>query len=427
MTLALRLRQSGAVVTLLEAANRGGGLAGAAPIGSHTWDRFYHVILLSDSHTRSLLEELGIADRLRWGITRTGFYTDGELHSLSTSVEFLRFPALSLIDKFRLGGTILLASRLRNWRRLESILAVDWLRRWSGPRVVDRIWLPLLKSKLGDNYRIASASFIWAIIARMYAARRSGLKREMFGYVDGGYAIVLDALQGALEKAGVTTVFGARVKEVEDHRGAVEVRLESGKSMDFDRVVATTPTGSIARMCPQFSEAEQSRLRDITYQGIVCPSLLLRKPLSPYYVTNITDRWVPFTGVIEMTALVDRERFGGLSLVYLPCYLTQGDPTWASTDAEIMERCMGALERMYPDFDRSDVVATQVSRAREVLAISTLRYSTTLMPSLKTSLPNVFVLNSAQIAAGTLNVNETLGVVQDRLDELKACLGLVRG
>jgi protoporphyrinogen oxidase len=425
MTLALRLRQSGADVTLLEAASRGGGLAGAAPIGSHAWDRFYHVILLSDRHTRSLLEELGIADRLRWGITRTGFYTDGELHSLSTSVEFLRFPALSLIDKFRLGGTIFLASRLRDWRRLESVLAVDWLRRWSGPRVVERIWLPLLKSKLGDNYRIASASFIWAIIARMYAARRSGLKREMFGYVDGGYAVVLDALQGALEKAGVATVFGARVKQVEDQGGAVEVLLESGRLLDFDRVIATTPTGSIARMCPQLSEAEQSRLRDITYQGIVCPSLLLRKPLSPYYVTNITDRWVPFTGVIEMTALVDRERFGGLSLVYLPWYLTQGDQTWASSDAEIMERCMGALERMYPHFDRSDVVATQISRAREVLAISTLRYSTTLMPSLKTSLPNVFVLNSAQIAAGTLNVNETLGVVHDRMDELKVCLGLV--
>jgi protoporphyrinogen oxidase len=177
-------------------------------------------------------------------------------------------------------------------------------------------------------------------------------------------------------------------------------------------------------MCPQLTDAERRRLYDITYQGIVCPSLLLRQPLSPYYVTNITDRWVPFTGVIEMTALVDRERFDGLSLVYLPCYLAQDDPAWKSTDAEFLERCMEALERMYPHFDRRDVVATQVGRAREVLAISTLDYSTTLMPELKTSLPNVFVLNSAQIAAGTLNVNETLGLVHDRFDELGACLGL---
>ena len=37
-----------------------------------------------------------------------------------------------------------------------------------------------------------AASFIWATIQRLYAARRSGLKKEMFGYVPGGYAHVLD-------------------------------------------------------------------------------------------------------------------------------------------------------------------------------------------------------------------------------------------
>jgi protoporphyrinogen oxidase len=253
MALALRLRQAGASVTLLEAAGQGGGLAGSAPIGGYAWDRFYHVILLSDAHTRRLLEDLSLADRLRWGITRTGFYTDGRLHSLSTSIEFLRFPALSLPDKLRLGGTIFLASRLRDWRRLESVLAVDWLTRWSGRRVVERIWLPLLKSKLGENYRVASASFIWAIIARMYAARRSGLKREMFGYVDGGYAVVLQALQQALDRAGVKTEFRARVEQVRDRGEAVEVALADGRAMRFDRVVATTPAGAIARMCTQLS------------------------------------------------------------------------------------------------------------------------------------------------------------------------------
>ena len=180
-------------------------------------------------------------------------------------------------------------------------------------------------------------------------------------------------------------------------------------------------------MCPQLTEAEKARLRDITYQGIVCPSLLLRKPLSPYYVTNITDRWVPFTGVIEMTALVDRERFGGLSLVYLPCYLAQDD------------RVLGKL-------GRGDHGAMRGGAGAHVPAVST--GATSWRPrsagparcwrsrpwllhgtdaGLRTSLPSVFVLNSAQIAAGTLNVNETLGVVHDRLDELKACLGLGRG
>lgn len=422
MYLALKLKQAGAQVTLLEGAERTGGLAASDEVGGYTWDRFYHVILLSDLNTRSLLTELGLADRLKWGITRTGFYTDGKLYSLSTNVEFLRFPPLSLIDKFRLGGTIFLASQIKDGAALEKVLCEDWLARWSGRRVVDRMWLPLLKSKLGDNYKIASASFIWAIIARMYAARRSGLKREMFGYVDGGYDLVLRKLQERLDEVGVTTRFGARVTGIEDQKTAVAVTMGSGETMQFDKVVTTIPTGTIAALCPQLQPDEKARLKGVEYQGIVCPSMLVKKPLGPYYVTNITDRWVPFTGVIEMTTLVDRERFGGNSLVYLPCYLTQKDPYWNKSDAEVEADFVTALERMYPDFKRSDVVAFKVFRARQVLAISTLDYSSKSLPPVATSLPNVFVLNSAQIANGTLNVNETLGVVNANLGQLQKLL-----
>jgi protoporphyrinogen oxidase len=126
--------------------------------------------------------------------------------------------------------------------------------------------------------------------------------------------------------------------------------------------------------------------------------------------------------VIEMTALVDRERFGGNSLVYLPCYLTQQDSYWQRTDQEIEADFLAALERMYPHFKREDVVAFKVFRARQVLAVSTLDYSEQLLPPIKTALPNVFVLNSAQIANGTLNVNETLGVVHTHLQELTTSL-----
>ena len=175
MTLAHRLREAGLQPTILEAAPQSGGLASSHRIGGYTWDRFYHVILLSDAHLRALLHELGLSDQLRWGTTRTGFYTDGTLYSMSDVFEFLRFPPLSLVDKIRLAGTILYASRLRDWKPLESIPVTDWLSRLSGRHTFERIWLPLLKSKLGENYRVASAAFIWAIIARMYAARRSGL------------------------------------------------------------------------------------------------------------------------------------------------------------------------------------------------------------------------------------------------------------
>jgi protoporphyrinogen oxidase len=422
MNLALRLRQSGHAVTILEAGPHGGGLAAGAGIGGYRWDRFYHVILLSDSHLRRLLDELELTHELRWGVTRTGFYTDGRLYSMSNTVEFLRFPPLNLWDKLRLGGTIFLAARIRDWHRLEQVLSVDWLRRWSGRRVLERIWLPLLKSKLGENWRIASAAFIWAIIARMYAARRSGLKREMFGYVNGGYDVILSRLQRRLDEIGVRTLYNAGVAQVTATAEGSVVQLQSGTRQQFDAVVLTVPTPAVARLCHQLSAAERERLDGVTYQGIICASLLLTQPLSDYYVTNITDRWVPFTGVIEMTALVDRTRFGGNSLVYLPWYLTQDDASWRLSDDEIRERFLVALERMYPAFRRTHVLAFNVARARQVLAVSTLDYSRRLLPPLRTSVPRVFVMNSAQIAAGTLNVNETLDVVNAQFGELAAAL-----
>ena len=66
MSLAAKLTRQGHRVTILEAASAIRGLAAPARIGDYTWDRFYHVVLLSDEYLRALLEELGLTERLHW-------------------------------------------------------------------------------------------------------------------------------------------------------------------------------------------------------------------------------------------------------------------------------------------------------------------------------------------------------------------------
>ena len=407
MTLALRLAQQGKQVTLFEAAPSLGGLADAWQLGDITWDRHYHVTLLSDMALRKILEELQLLDEMNWVETKTGFYSDAKLFSVSTSIEFLQFPGMKLIDKLRLGFTIFYCSKINDWRKLEKILSTDWLRKLSGDRAFTKIWLPLLRSKLGDNYNKASASFIWAIIARMYAARRTGLKKEMFGYLGGGYDRLLNRWTDRLVYEGVEIQTGHRVEKVSHNGDTTEVSFTNGYSDRFDNVILTVASPIAAKVCPQLTTQERSLLNGIEYQGIVCASLLLKKPLAHYYVTNITDTWVPFTGVIEMTALVNRSEFGGLSLVYLPKYVPPEDPIFEESDESIQDRFLAALVQMYPKFDRSDVVEFKVSRVRQVFAISTLNYSQRL-PAVETSLPGVRILNSAHILNGTLNVNETI-------------------
>lgn len=422
MTLALRLAQQGFKVTILEASDKLGGLAAPCKIGPYTWDRFYHVILMSDSNTLDLLDELDLTDQVNWRAAKTGFFTDGHLYSMSNVFEFLAFPPLNLLDKFRLGWTIFYASRIKSWERLEEIKVTDWLVSHSGRRTFEKIWLPLLKSKLGDNYTLANAAFIWATIDRMYAARRSGIKQEMFGYADGGYAQVLDRFQSRLNKMDVITMCDTDIHKIENNGTSVKLATQTANDLQFDSVILTIPTTQIPALCPKFTKSESERLRKVKYGRVICLALIVKKPLAGYYITNITDEWVPFTAVIEMTSLVDNEHFDGNRLIYLPLYLDQHDPSWTKTDEEVENEFLNALEAMYPSFSRNDVLFSKISRASHVLPVTTLNYSTESLPHTETSLENVFIVNSAQIVNGTMNVNEIIGLANRKAEDIASYL-----
>jgi protoporphyrinogen oxidase len=441
LTLALRYAKNGKSVTVFESASSIGGLAGTWQLGEYFWDKHYHVTLYSDIFTRQLIEEIGLSDQLEWVHTRTGFYTEGRLESLSDLFEFLSFSPIGLIDKFRLGTAIFIASRIRDWKRLERIKVEDWLTKISGRSVFEKIWKPLLKSKLGESYKETSAAFIWATIRRMYAARSAGMKKEQFGYVKGGYATVLAKMAELLGSLGVTFHLNAqisRVRPVESGRACITVRRadraidvanvaafgpavttvllgaqkQAGKEIEetFDAVILTCPSPVAAKLIDGLPPDQQQKLSAVRYQGIVCASALIRHPLSSFYVTNLLDE-MPFTAVIEMTALVDPETFGGNALIYLPKYAAPDDPIFLKSDGEIEEEFLAALQQMYPTFTYDDVLAFKISRVKYVFPLPVINYSESIAGP-ETSLRNIYVVNSSQIINGTLNVNETVQLAE---------------
>lgn len=424
MTAALELAERGHQVVLLDAGAALGGLVASHTIGDFVWDRFYHVILPQDTETLGLIDRLGLTDQLRWQHTRTGFYVDGRWHSLSTSWEYLRFSPLGWIDKLRLGVTILRAAGIRNGVPLEPIPVTKWLRRWSGEATYRRIWLPLLRSKLGENYHRASAAFIWAYIRRLYAARTTTEKREVMGYVAGGYAKILEALSTALRRAGVEIRVGCQVTAITPSAAGVTIGTTGG-SIEVDHAVLTVPMTAVPTLCPWMTSAEITRANRVTYQGVICASVLLKRPLEGFYVANITDDGLPFTTIVEMTGLVDRAAFGGHSLIYLPRYATQDDDWWTKPDSDIEAAFLAGVERMVPSFRRSDVVAFRVARARAVQAVSTLHYSRDVAPPIRTSDPRVHLINTAQIINGTLNVHETVGLARRHVAQIAAAMATI--
>lgn len=418
MTLAHRLAQHGQRVSLFEAASELGGLVSPWKMGDVEWDKFYHVILLSDFRTRNILKEIGLEDKIEWVETKTGFYMNRKLYSMSDTIEFLKFPTLNLVDKFRLGLTIIVASKIKDWKRLEKIPVTSWLRKWSGKRTFNKIWLPLLRAKLGESYQRTSAVFIWATIQRLYGARRSGLKREMFGYVPGGYKRVIEAYTQKLISEDIELKTNYAAKEIRiSLNGKPEIFFANGEAKEFDEVIVTLPSGIAAKICKGLTEAEIKRLTEVEYLGVICVAVLLKKPISQFYVTNITDSSVPFTGVIEMSALVDKKYLGGYSLVYLPKYVNPDDSLFNNSDDELKSYFLENLKKMYPWINDEIIQFAGVARAKHVITVARMNYSEKL-PDVKTSIPGVSIINTSHIKDGTLNVNETVRVAETKLSEI---------
>lgn len=417
LTLALDLAERGHKVTLIEAADTPGGLVTPWRMGDVQWDRFYHVIVSSDNRLLQLLEKLGVTDRVAWGQTNTLFYAGSELHPLNNVFDYLRLPELGLIDKLRLGFNIVYGASKKDGQRLESMSAEKWLSRISGRNAYLKLWRPLLRAKLGSNEPHASAAFIWGVMRRFYGAREGKTKIEQFGYVKGGYQTVVDAFSAHLENLGVELVCNSPVRSISPAEGGgIDVAF-ADQERHFERAAMTFAAPIAARVCQALNEEERARLGRILYQGVVCVSLLLKRGLGGAYLTYITDESLPFTTIIEMSSLVDRRQLGGNHLVYLPKYVPSDDPFLRKTDDEIIAMFIEGVRKMYPDFSDDDIVDAHVARTPYVAPVMTRHYSENV-PPVTTSVPDLYMISSAQLVHGSSSVEETMRLVHRNIDQL---------
>ena len=400
------LIEAGHRVEILDAGNALGGLAATCKSDSYEWDKYYHVISPHDRYLLDLLEELKLSSLVAWRNTKTDFFDGCAISPLNNVWDFIRLPGLGYVDKARLALNILLASQIKQGDHLESISAQSWLTKWSGRNTYENLWRPLLRSKLGQNAHLASGSYIWSVIRRFYSARQGTQRTEAFGYLTQSYRAVIDALHASLVNNGTSIRLGTVVHEVSPRDAECVVKTNQG-TFSYDEVVFTGPCSAASSICPMLSNSEHEGLNSIQYQGVVCTSALIKKPLTGAYMTYITDESTPFTTVIQMSALVGTERFGGNHLIYLPRYVPSSDSLLSEEEPEIENRFICGATRMYADLKESDFISVKTFKAPHVLAIPTLNYSKS-RPQVITSVPGFNICNSAQITNAALAVNESV-------------------
>ncbi len=360
---AYRLQQYGYDVRVFEAGEAVGGLAASYETRGDPIERFYHHLSASERTIVELAEELELGDAVEWRVGKNAYYVDGVSHPLDTPWEIIAYPHLSLYEKYRLAmltmgidvrGRIPQRGAYEDRSAYEDVPVEEFLLEHTTRGVYEYFFEPLLEAKFGE--RTADVSAAWLLGRIAFRGERDLLRGEFLGYVDGGFARLLDALVDAIGPDSIDT--GALVTAVEIDDGVVDsMTVESdGESVTYDVeavVVATMPT---------VLESLVGYPCEIDFQGTICTTFGLEESVLDTYWLNIADD-APFGVLIEHTNFIPAERYGGEHLLYAASYVQDlDDPLWKLSDAEVEARWIQGISNLFPSFDPATIEWIETAR-----------------------------------------------------------------
>jgi protoporphyrinogen oxidase len=406
---ALELTKAGHKVSLFEAGPVLGGQVRTFEVGGGRIESFYHHLFRSDTDAIELIEQLGLGDDLEWIDSTVALQVGERRYPFVSALDLLRFGAVSLLTRVRLGLAALWLRRLKAWQRYEGQRASDWIRSRTGREGYERVWGPLLRAKFGDHAEEVSMVWFWGKVHLRFASRPGGpLAREQLGYLRGSFGRLVDAMVEAVQATGATAEVASPVRRVlvEDGRVtgvAVGFGVPGGGEDDgperivpCDAVIATIPSDAFRRMVPDLEAGYAALLEGVQYQWATVLALALARPLSETYWLTLTDDDCPFVVAVEQTNFVSPQRYGGQHIVYLSNYCDPGAPIIEEEAEQTLERYLPYIRRINPDFNRSWVRGVWLFRDRAGQPIVHERYHETIAPH-RTPIEGLYLANTTQI------------------------------
>jgi protoporphyrinogen oxidase len=346
-------------VDLIEADSKVGGMAAHFDFSGTSIERFYHFVCKSDAPTFALMEELGIADRMRWVDTSMAYFTGNRLHKWGDPLSLLRYPHLTLIEKFRTGLQMFLTTRANNFDRIEHLTSRQWIERGSGKSVYDKMWRRLQDLKFYEFADEVSASWIATRIRRIGNSRRS-IFQEQLGYIEGGSETLVEAIAADITAKGGRIHLRTPAERVVVAGGRVTAVRAGGRDVPADAVLSTVPIPLVNQLVPDLPQDWRDKYAAIRNIGVVCLLFKLRRSVTPHFWVNIVSDDIDIPGIIEFSNL----RPVGETIVYVPYYMPVTQPKWNWTDRQFIDEAFGYIKRINPAIGDDDLIDAKVGRLR---------------------------------------------------------------
>jgi len=372
---AYQLAKDGHQPVVFEADDRIGGMAASFDLAGTPIERYYHFHCISDSDFLAVLDELGLADRMRWTETKMGYWYQGRLQPWGNPVALLKFNGLGIVSKFRYGLHAFTSTKRNGWRPLDHVEATGWVKRWIGEKAYEVMWERLFDYKFYDYANNLSAAWIWTRIRRIGRSRYN-LMREKLGYLEGGSETLLSAMRADIESRGGEIRLSSPVREVVmTDRRVTGVDAGCGPEA-FETVISTVPLPYVPEIMPGLPEDLLAQFRALNNIAVVCVIVKLRKRVSEYFWLNTNDPEMDIPGLVEYTDLRPMDAH----VVYAPFYIPGEHPKYAESDEVFIEKVRRYLKTINPDLTDEDFIDVCANRYRYAQPICNPGYLDTLPP-----------------------------------------------
>jgi protoporphyrinogen oxidase len=403
-------------VTLLEGSDQLGGLGASFQYEDLWIDKFYHCIMSTDDYLLNLIEEVGLADELYWKETGMGFIASGVHYPFNTPRDLLKFRAITLFDRFRLGLFSLLFRQLGKGEDLDNVRTETFLARYFGKEIWKRVLGPLFRSKFGDHAGDLPALYLWQRLGR----ERNVAKR---GYLRCGLKGLIDAIQISIQERGGTVRLNTPVKVIRDSESQMEVILQNGEALYADWVISTVPMPLFKLLTKGSSLEGKYKDPGSAVQGVVNALFFLSRPLEGYYWIPVVDSNTTFDGIVEMSALINQVQFGGHYVVYLVKYCDRNSEFFQKDDEHIIRKWTHELLELYQHLPlrKQEIQDVKIFKAPFVEPVYPLGYMAK-KPDFQVDGSRLILANTAQVYPNITCFNSSASLAQQAVNYLRAKL-----
>ncbi|MCH7663160.1 MAG: NAD(P)/FAD-dependent oxidoreductase [Chloroflexi bacterium] len=392
MAAAYDLVRAGHDVTIYEAAGHVGGLAAGFKEPHWDWsvEKFYHHWFASDKHMLGLIDELGMSDKVLFPRPYTVLHYKDKWYAFDSILNALLFPGLGWgFNKIRFGFVGLYLRLSSNWRTLEKYTVGDWMRKWAGKSVYEKMWQPLVIGKFGPHAEQVNMAWMWA---------RLKARTTRLGTFEGGFQAFADAFAEKLGGMGVTIQLNTPINSITSTTGGLDLQTSDGPT-SYDQVLATTSPGLLAKLAPDLPQNYLKGLLDLKSMGAVVITLALKQQLSTqgYYWYNLPkNAGYPFLALVEHTNYVSKEHFGGDHILYCGDYLETSHEYFQLSKEELLERFIPGIQRINPNFKRDWIRKSWVHRAEYAQPVPLVNHSKNI-PDIRTPIPGLYFASMSQV------------------------------